>query len=152
MGNKKQKYSEGDLFNIDLGKKGIFLGLITRRRGRTKLLSGYFWNFNNAEILKTALNPKEAVLFTKFSGLGFEIGDWKLLGKYQEWKKEEWPIPQLYRYYELSKSYFVISYNDAIDEIKEERVSEKKAKALFEDGTHGYLSLEKCLAEIISIH
>ncbi len=148
MSNNK-KYAGGDLFNINLGNKGNFLGLLTRRKGRTKLLAGYFWSYNNTLNLGTTLSPKDAILFAKFSGLGFEIGEWKLLGKYQQWDKKEWPFPKLVRYDELSGSHLGISYDDDFNEINEEKISEKKARTLFEDGTHGYLSLENCLTEVI---
>ena len=149
MEKKKVKYSEGDLFSISLDNQDKYLGLIVKRKGRTKLLVGYFWRIAFDGNKNLVLNQSDATLITKFSGLGFEVGDWNLVGKYPKWNKTEWAIPKFKRYNGLLDLYFAISYDDNLEEIFEQKITHQEAKYLFEDGSHGYISLENLLKTLI---
>ena len=150
MEKKKVKYSEGDLFILETENHAKFLGLLARRKGRSKLLFGYFWVLNfdiNDDLL---LNKNKAITATKFSGLGFELGSWTIIGKYSRWNKNDWPIPEFRRYSELIDKYYAISYNEDFEEIAMRNISEEEAKLLFKDGSHGYISLENYLQKHFS--
>jgi hypothetical protein len=93
------------------------------------------------------LDKSNAILFSKFSGLGFEIGNWKLYGKYELWRREEWEVPKLRRYDELRKCFYSVNYSDNLSNHSLQKISDKEANKLFEDGLHGYISLENFLAK-----
>ena len=145
MEKKKIKYSEGDLFILETENHTKFLGLLARRKGRTKSVIGYFWKLNFEVNDSLILNKKSVVTITRFSSLGFEIGTWQLLGKYKNWKREEWGIPLFCRHDDIHNKYFAVAYNDDFECISDQRITEAEAKNLFDDGTHGYISLENYL-------
>jgi hypothetical protein len=145
---KNIKYKEGDLFLIELDNNKSFFGLIIRRQGRTKILAGYFWKMDFALSKEVILKKEDSVLFAKFSGLGFEIGNWKIMHEYYKWKKEDWPIPVLKKYDQLRKCYYAVTYcdNDLLNE-DVKKITDKDATHLFKDGLHGYISLENELSK-----
>lgn len=63
MEKKKVKYSEADLFIIETENYIKFLGLIARRKGRIKLLFGYFWQLNFDVDDSLVLNKNKAITF-----------------------------------------------------------------------------------------
>lgn len=145
MEKKKIKYSEGDLFIIETENHNKFLGLIARRKGRTKLLFGYFWRLSFDINDNLILNKNDAVTATKFGGLGFELSNWQILGKYSRWKKEDWNMPEFKRYDELIDKYYAIGYNEDFEEITKRNIPKNEADSLFKDGSHGHISLENHL-------
>lgn len=149
MEKKKVKYSEGDLFIIETENHNKFLGLIAGRKGRTKLLLGYFWKLNFTIGENLVLKKSESITAIKFSGLGFELSNWQILGKYSRWDKNEWEMPKFKKYDELKNKYFSVLYDKDFEFISEHCIDEEDAKHLNEDGLHGYISLENHLQRII---
>jgi hypothetical protein len=147
---KKITYKEGDLFLIESNNKKVFLGLIIRRQGRTKILAGYFWRMEMGFKLdkEIILKKEDSVLFAKFSGLGFDIGNWKILHANYQWNKVDWPIPVLKKYDQLRKCYYSVTYNKDILNEDVKKITEKEAANLFEDGLRGYISLVTELSKL----
>jgi hypothetical protein len=146
---KNVKYLEGDLFQIQLSNNEKILGLIARKLN--KMLLGYFWKFDFELNQGTVLNKNSIILITQFSGLGFEIGNWKLLGKYEKWQKSDWGFPE----FRISRQSFdnnfrATTYNDTFDTISERIISSEEYNSFYEDGLHGYVSLENYLLKITS--
>ncbi len=54
-------------------------------------------------------------------------------------------MPEFRRYDELIDKYFAISYNEDFEEIAKRNISKNEAVSLFEDCSHGHLSLENHL-------
>lgn len=140
---KKVNYSEGDLFMIETENSNKFLGLITNRKGRTKSLIGYFWKYDSEDMSKIS-NDDNVLLATRFSGLGFEMGSWEIIGKYPNWNKGDWAIQEFKKFDELRGVYYAVRY-DEFDYVSQRRITSKEADNLFPDGTHGYISLENYL-------
>ena len=144
---KRTKYSEGNLFLIETENKNKFIGLIIRRRGRTKLLMGYFWRLTDDFTDSISLAKENPLLITLFSGLGFEIGNWKVLGKYSKWNREEWEIPYFKRIVKYTNQivYSASKYDDNFKESFERKITKEESELLFQEVVHGYLSLENHL-------
>jgi len=150
MINKKVKYSEGDLFIIKLDDVNKVLGLIVRRRGRTKVLLGYFWKFDFEINDNLILDKSKAILITMYSGLGYEIGTWQILGKYGKWNRDDWEVPELSRFAEETIGlYFADKYNDDLRSFSERRITKIEAERLYRHSLHGYISLENALKKKI---
>ena len=147
MERNKVKYSVGDLFIIRLENGQRILGLITHRKQKTKLLAGYFWKFSSEfEVNNSELKKTKVILITKFSGLGFEVGNWSLIGKMDEWCEDNWKLPRLRKHNCLINKYYAITYDKNLEEISEYEISQHEASTLYEDGNHGYISLENVLS------
>lgn len=142
MDKKKVKYSGGDLFIIETKNKTKFLGLIAKRKGKTKLLLGYFWKLNFDISHDLILDKNNVILITKFSGLGFELSNWQIVGKYSKWSEKDWQMPEFKKYDELRGIYYAVRYNDDFEYVLERKISNEEANQLFEHGSHGYISLE----------
>lgn len=149
MKKKTINYKEGDLFLIETESSNKFLGLIIRRKGRTKLLLGGFWKLDFEITENILLDKKNVLLIGMFSGLGFEIGNWEKLGAYKFWNNKEWLFPQLKRYDPINNIYFVDDYNDSFEVISQKKISEEEAENLYRNTVFGYLSLENHLDRII---
>lgn len=143
-----QKISEGDLFLIGKDPNNKFLGLIGRRKGRTKLLLGYFWRVQFEIDDDVQLNKDDSILISMFSALGFELGGWVVLGRYKKWEREEWGFPEFKRLDIFFKRWYGVSYNEKFEEIDSRNISDAEAQQLFKDGSHGYESLENRLATL----
>ena len=133
------------MFIIETENKKKFLGLIIRRMGKTKVLMGYFWKLDFEVTDKISLAKSNPLLITIFSGLGFEIGNWKLIGKYPKWDREEWEVPYFKRYVEENNKYYASRYDDNFRENTERRVTKEEADPLFWEVCYGYIALENRL-------
>jgi len=150
MKKKSVKYSEGDLFLIELKNDQKILGIIARRYGKTKLLLGFFWKYNFLITDDYILKKQDAILITKFGGLGFELSDWQVLGKYEHWHREDFGFPEFKRYDTIRDTFFAVSYNESFEQTSLRPISTEQSKAFFEDGSHGHISLENYLLKITS--
>jgi hypothetical protein len=142
MEKKKIKYSEGDIFIIETENKNKYLGLIARRKGRTKGLLGYFWRLTSIDFDNIVLDMFDVFLITKFSALGFEIGNWVHIGKYKHWVREDWVMPKFRKFEESNGNHYIVTYNEDFESFNHKKVSETEANQYFPDGSHGYISLE----------
>jgi len=147
MKNKKVKYREGDLFVIELPNQVKILGLIARRMG--KLLMGYFWKYDFDFNSDTILLKNNVVLITRFSGLGFEIGDWEIIKKYSHWSFDDWSFPE-FKNTGVANYYSVSAYDDKFNFISDRRITFEELDNYYSDSTHGYVSLENYLLKITS--
>jgi len=150
MEKKKIKYMEGDIFIIELENKVRILGLIARRFNKTKLLLGYFWVYNFEINDKTILKKNNVILISKFSGLGFEIGEWRVINRYAHWNFDDWGFPEL-KNVDLNNNYFTASsYDDKFNCVSVRRIALDEIVNYYEDNTRGFESLENYLLKITS--
>ncbi|WP_162794135.1 Imm26 family immunity protein [Runella rosea] len=146
---KKVVYKEGDIFLISLGDK-IFTGLIVKRKEKSKILLGYFWpiqiNTGN-DFLNTVLSIPP-ILIRQFSGLGFDLGRWKVIGRLLEWDSNNWPVPEFKKKDFFTNNYYAVQYDDDLEFMNERLITFKEASHLFEDGLSGFEALETRLLSL----
>lgn len=150
MNKKKVKYAEGDLFVIETENQSKFLGLLARRAGRSKLLLGYFWKLDFEIDNNLILDKNKIGLITQFSGLGFELGNWEMLGKYSKWNREDWPMPKFKKFDILREVFFEVQNDDNFSQISQTKITSEEADKLFAHVSRGYESLEYYLQKTLS--
>lgn len=138
----KANYQEGDWFAVPLGDGGYAVGLVARA-GRGGVLLGYFFGPCHdahptlSDVARLA--PEGAILIGKFGHLGLTRREWKVLGRLDDWDRDQWPMPALYRIEPFSGRTIKVTY-DADDPnkfIKAESVSPSPATQGPEDGLMG---------------
>jgi hypothetical protein len=141
---KSKEYEAGDLITIHT-KKGFTIGLIAREY-KEKILC-YFFNFCYTDLpnIEDVILDNHNILFVKIcSDLGVKKGQWKIIGKYKNWKKENWRIPIFIRKDLIAEEYFQITYNDCLVEIDSKEIEyESSLENYPEDGLAGYGYIEK---------
>lgn len=152
---KKLPYQEGTWFAVPLGHSGYAAGCVARmtpKRGGTLL--GYFFGpkLDRIPTLKdvSALQPESAIWIERFGDLGLYKGTWSTIGKLQNWRREDWPIPDFYRSEPLGGKKYKIIYdeNDPSKVIKEIKLSES-AELGFVDGLAGAGFVEERLSRLL---
>jgi immunity protein 26 of polymorphic toxin system len=155
VSQKKVKYEEGDWFAVPLRKGGFAPGVVART-GTKGIFLGYFFSpkYRTLPDLHDVLQNSAAspVLVALAGDLGLIRGDWKVLGKPWNWRRDRWPLPAFSRRDALTGKASQVTYNEA-DLLTEERVtpcSEAEAGELPADGVWGYGAIEKRLTALLS--
>lgn len=87
-----------------------------------------------------------------FSGSIIDKQYWKLIGRYNNWNPKDWEVPFFKRKDLVSDKWYIIFYNDALEEIDSKEVTDLTSlDGCPEDGLAGYGFVEKRLSRLLTI-
>jgi hypothetical protein len=150
----KVNYCEGDWFAVPLREGGFAVGVVARANPKAALL-GYFFGPRRVDVPSLEdmadLKPADAVLVGKLGHLGLTGGTWPILGRLEGWDRDEWSMPVLVRYEELTGRSFKVSYDDDDPNklIREEQVVPGSDEQGPKDGLMGAGYAEKVLRSLL---
>lgn len=146
---KKVKYVDGDIFVFPLRNNGFGVGLIAHHN--KGMIVGYFLNEKFKRIPKTdelnlKFEKKNIIYICIFGQLGLKNEEWKLIGRLDKFKKEDWPIPEFKRSVMfLEETWLGVSYDKelSIDTI-ERKITKEVAENMPDDGLagHGFVEIK----------
>ena len=157
MSKKVLPYKEGDWFAIPLVDGCYCLGLIARIGTRGGIVLGYFFGPCHSGLPVTGntlmLQPVDAILVCQFCNPALISGEWPVISRSNEWRREDWPQP-------------AFSHVDAADEakaykreypdnnpsdlfVRETPISIEEARRLPQDGLYGHLALKSKLTKLL---
>lgn len=112
----KLPYQEGDWFAVPLPSGGFATGVVARTARQGKVLLGYFFGPRLPEpgALEDVKEQaaERAVLVARFGDLSLVQGEWPLLGRLQDWSRDEWPMPAFVNRDSLSGVAWRVEYAD----------------------------------------
>lgn len=115
--SSKLPYQEGTWFAVTLRGGGYAPGIIARSPRTGRCLLGYFFGPRSTEppLLKDLcqLTPEQSVCVLMFGDLRLMEGKWPILGKCEDWKREDWPMPIFVQEELLSGRKFLVHYDDS---------------------------------------
>ena len=155
MSSPKLKIVQGDWFAVPL-RTGDYATGVAARANRSGQILGYF--FGPAQRSVPVLgdterySPSEAVLVCIFSSLKLERRAWPLLGRFQEWNRDEWPMPAFSRFQELNDAHYLQYYDDMNPNmaVRSVVVSAEEAANYPEDGLMGAGFVEARLTRLLA--
>lgn len=109
----KQRYGEGDWFAVPLGSLGYAVGVVARIGSLT---FGFFFGPARSTLPTIddvrSLHPDDAVVAGRFGALGLRGGRWPVLGRLDDWDRDQWSMPPLIRHEADSGRTFAVTYDD----------------------------------------
>lgn len=153
---KRCKYREGDWFAVPLRSGGYAVGVVARTKGAGVL--GYFfgprWAAAPAPQALATLRPDASILISVFGDLGLINGEWPIIGRLENWDRNEWPMPVFARVDSLDPGKCLrITYADDDPNlsgvVKEEVCSPEEASRLLPEAMSGYGAIEIKLTHLL---
>ncbi len=147
MPRRKITYQEGDWITLPLKGGGYGLGIVARV-GKGGVILGYFFaprypKLPTAQDTK-GLSASDAILIARFGDLGLLRDEWHVVCHAENWKREEWLMPEFGRIdrVETSTGYRTLYHEDRLTEIVQcVKVSAYEAVQLPHDALCGYMAL-----------
>lgn len=95
--NKHLLYREGDWFVVPVKSRTFGIGRLARKGSKWNVLFGYFFGPPRTEVPPESelisLNPKDAVMLSRFGDLYLNSGRWHIIKNTQTWNRVLWPMP-----------------------------------------------------------
>jgi Immunity protein 26 len=155
MPKKQFNYTEGTCFLVPLREGGYARGVVARMNGNG-IVFGYFFGpkLEKKEDgrIDSTLRPTNAIVSSKFGGLGLLKGEWPVIGKIEPWIRADWPLPPLFRADERAQIGFISHYDDnSLRCVREEKIKLGKidTSKFPEDSLWGYGAAEIHLTKLI---
>lgn len=155
MPRKPLPYQEGSWFAVPLrDKSGYGLGLVARMNSKGGVL-GYFFGKKFTSPPKIAdlgqFSVDDSILVRQFGDLGLIKSVWPIIGRLDNWSRDQWPVPAFARIaVDASSAWKVIySESDGMSLLGEQEVAVWEAKLLPEDGLSGYGAIELRLTQAL---
>jgi hypothetical protein len=150
---KNNNYKEGTLFAIPLPNNCFGIGLIARINGSVLLcyfLKRKFCMMPSFEVANSMYKECDGnFIVQKVGSLGLDKKVWTVLGILEKWERNSWPVPIFKRKILLTEKYYLVYYDDSLQNSTEKVVEySKELDMLPNDGTAGYLIIEEKLAKI----
>lgn len=146
---KKLPFEEGSWFLLPLGEAGYASGVVARVSPKHRaVLLGYFFD----ELFATP-PPLEhfckrtasgAGLTLIFGYLGLRDGAWPVIGRCENWRAEDWPMPAFVNEELLTGRRYEIRYDDKDPnkEVSRRLLSENEGRFLPVDGVSGDVAVQ----------
>jgi hypothetical protein len=98
------------------------------------------------------LRADRAVLVQRFGDLNLIEGNWPIVGKSEDWNREEWPMPLFGRFVEIDGKAWRVEYkNDDPNSIpRETRISVDESEKLPSNSLLGAGAVEISLTKLLS--
>jgi len=147
--------AEGLWFAVPLRDSGFAVGVVARANPNGVLL-GYFFGPRRVEPPTldqvSGLTTDQALWVSKFGYLGLRNGLWPVLGRLDNWRREDWPMPEFVRYEELTGRSFRVIYDDLDPNkiVREVQVAPGAAEQGPHDGSAGAGFVEIRLTNLLS--
>lgn len=111
-----QSYREGDWLAVPLPRGGYAAGLVARRPRRGTIILGYFFGPPHKAIPTpeelAGIRAEHGQLVCRVKDTAVHRGEWRVLGRPECWRREDWPMPAFYRREGLSGRGIRIEYDD----------------------------------------
>jgi Immunity protein 26 len=153
---RRLPYSDGDWFAVPL-REGLGYGVgVVARHDRRGGVIGYLFDLRTDDVPTlddvADLQPSDALRVMRFGDLGLIKGHWPTLGKLEDWRPEDWPIPEFGRRDLIGGSFRVVySAEDLRAPVREEPISEDECDKLPRDALSGAGAVERVLTELLAV-
>jgi hypothetical protein len=143
----KQALKEGTIFTVPLEPRGYAVGVLARANGKGKAFGYFFAAIDDL----SRLDWRESILVARFGDHGLYTGRWKVVGHLENWRRENWPIPNFMREHDDPKLVYLTRYNDSLDAVSEEIISADLSdrKRFPADAQYGSGVIEKLLSRFL---
>lgn len=151
----KKNYTEGSWFAVPLEPNGFAVGLAARNTPRGAGILAYFftprYTFPPDLSELSKLKPQDAIKVLQIGDLGLIKDKWKVIGKFSDWNRSDWPIPDFVRREPITNRVWLVKYSDRNPDqvVSEKLISENQAKNLETDSLYGYEAVEKVLSKLL---
>jgi hypothetical protein len=149
---RKLPYREGTWFAVPLETGGYGVGIVARMDGKGGIFAYFFGPKLAAVPALAAVRPKrksEAVWLCQLGDLGFLEGNWAVIGKCGDWRREEWPLPPFIHVDVVSGETRMRRYTDDLRASSDEPCSADLAAEYPRDGVFGYRAAESRFTRIL---
>lgn len=153
----RNKYGEGSWFAIPLQNGAYAVGIVARRakQGSGSIIVGHFFGPARESIPPLSsvegLTANRSILVGRFGHLSLKDGSWPIIGRSENWDRQDWPVPQ-FREESAFGQVNRVAYDDANPgrttsrrPATQDEVDDLPEATLFAPG-----SIEKRLAELLS--
>jgi hypothetical protein len=96
------------------------------------------------------LGPTDAVRVVRFGDLGLVRGEWPVLGRLDDWRPDDWPLPDFGRRGMDGTFRVVYSAEDLRGPLREERITDDECDRLPRDALSGAGAVERVLTSLLS--
>lgn len=151
-----ERIREGSVVALPL-RDGRYAAMVVARvspaRGKIWGLYAYFFGpFDSQPEMKevaSILRREISIFIAKCSALGFYQGKWRLLGNIQNWRREDWPVVNSFRYDHLLQRFYLVQLdeNDPF-EIASEAPIDIPSAGLTSDSVFGSEAVEVHITKI----
>lgn len=147
-------YQEGDLFAVPLEGGAYAAGLAARTSPQGVVL-GYFFGRRFGQPPETeefrTIKADDAITVKTFGDLGLLRGDWPVIGRIPDWRREHWPMPAFGRTEPLTGRLLRVDYDDdnPNSRPREIEVSSVEFEDLPEDGLAGFEFVQQRLSRLL---
>ncbi len=112
----KLPYSEGSVFAIPLRSGGYALGVVSRKSKRGNSILCHFFGPRLEHVPEVRddweMTASNAVAVARVGDLGLYDRSWPVLGRFENWNRDEWPMPQFVSEDPLTGKLWLVDYDD----------------------------------------
>jgi len=112
----KLPYSEGTWFGVPLPGGEYAVGIVARATPKGKVILCYFFGPRRGELPAlhdvSKFRAHEALCALRVGDLHLLTKRWPVIGKAQDWRREQWPMPLFMRKDLLRPRTWIIEYSD----------------------------------------
>jgi len=151
MARNRRQHDEGTCFAVPLEGGGHALGVLARTSAGSGVVFGYFFG-PKRDALPAAdelprLAPEDAIWSGRFGDLELVEGNWPVLGKLPDWRREEWPMPEFCMGADHGP-WFRVRYSDEDANVEESatQIAQEECEGLPPDAMYGAGAVEVVLS------
>lgn len=152
----KKNYKEGDWFAVPLEPDGFAVGLAARNHPRGSGILAYFFNKKYGSVPELSelrsFAPKDAIRILQIGDLGLITGEWKVIGRFPDWDRSRWPMPNfVMREFSTNRNWMITYSEDNPSRmISRKLITDEEAESLEPNSLYGYGAAEKVLSVIFN--
>ncbi len=152
---KQLPYREGSWFAVPLKNGGYGTGVVARMAPGGRIMLAYLFGPKRQTIASLAevagLRPGDAVRRLRTGDLGLVNRSWPVIGHFDDWDRDAWPMPPFIRRAETLKRAWRASYLDADPgKLEREESIPYDTDNLESDSLYGYGATEILLTKLLN--